>query len=64
MRAVAFQTRPSTRRIRSRVPQLLLRDLQAVGLLVADRPSARTRLDRAVGAETASILRQVATPVL
>jgi hypothetical protein len=41
-----------------------VRDVLAIGLLTVDRPSARSRLDQAVGTETASVLRQVATPGL
>jgi hypothetical protein len=52
----------SGRRTRERIPQLLVRDLLAVGLLTADRLPAWRRLEQAVGVETASVLREIATP--
>jgi hypothetical protein len=62
VRAVALRTHYPSIRSREQIPRLLVRDLMAIGLLTADRPSARARLERALGHETAALARRLAAP--
>jgi hypothetical protein len=53
---------PTTKTGRKAIPTALVRDLLSVGLLTECRDSARTRLERLLGPETAaSVVRQTLT---
>ena len=65
MADVARQMVSSAAEERSAIPTLLVRDLLAVALLTEGRPSARSRLDKTLGGETAaSMFRQALSSTL